>query len=608
MQVLFNLPVINNQKNNSSNQNIRPCPSFKMNMSELKGLDQFVARKYKINPQPIKTLEKFYEHCKELASKIASNDFYGRQELTQIQRKAMIEEWYRYITKENRAYTGAMVLMIMNGITAGLNPKEDTLPPVLNKGVLAATIEKIKNIAQQNPKDQSINFNKEYRINLQKSLMSEEAALDKSLNGWIVIPSKEHDPENFSMNVDKLKMLSHDNWCTKSFNAEPYLSEGDFHVYMEQGKPALGVRFVGDAVEEVQGSLNNSEIPLKYYDVAVSYLKNYKLVNTADDEMKILEMKKSETDEVLKNFPNGINNYPPEKILEIFGIKCKKDEDGLLIISHYNANRDDYAFKDLEIDENRLFKHIKKIEGDAEFLFSQVMNLGNLESIGGDAYFEDSQVANLGNLKSIGGDAVFRDSQISSLGNLQFIGGDADFWHSRVTDLGNLQYIGKDVDFYGTSITTLGNLRSIGGDADFVDTKITSLGELESIGRDANFCRAKVTDIGNLKSIGRDADFRESRITDLSNLKFIGGDADFRDSIITSLGDLESIGGNAYFQRSEITNLGKLKSIGRKAWFGNSKVTNIGCLENIGIVAYIRESQLKPSDFDKIGLKDKIVS
>ena len=139
------LNTVNFQNNNQYAKNVYPCPSFKMKMNELKGIDQFVARKYKINPQPIKTLKDFQEKCKSFVDDIAeranNGNFFGRQQETQIQRKAMIKDWYDYVTKENGAYTSAMALMILGGITAGLKPKEDTLPPVLNKGVLANTVD-----------------------------------------------------------------------------------------------------------------------------------------------------------------------------------------------------------------------------------------------------------------------------------------------------------------------------------------------------------------------------------------------------------------------------------------------------------------------------------
>ena len=52
-------------------------------------------------------------------------------------------------------------------------------------------------------------------------------------------------------------LISHN---TKSKNAEPYLSEGDFHIYLDEGKPRLGVRFDGDEIVEIQGQENNCGI------------------------------------------------------------------------------------------------------------------------------------------------------------------------------------------------------------------------------------------------------------------------------------------------------------------------------------------------------------
>lgn len=469
MEVDFN--TLNFQNNNQYSKSIYPCPSFKMKMSELKGIDQFVAKKYKINPQPIKTLKDFQEKCKsfveDIAKKSEEGNFSGRQQETQIQRKAMIKDWYDYVVKENGAYTGAMALMILGGITAGLKPKEDTLPPVLNKGVLANTIEEISNTIPENPNDNAVSFDKQYRLNLQKSMMTEEQTLDESLNGWIVIPSKEHDPDNFEANVNKLKMLSHDNWCTKSFNARPYLSKGNFHVYMEQGKPKLGIRFVGDKIQEIQGEKNNSRIPVKYGDIVKEHIKNsystnniffmlfekitkkhandYKLSSNAKKELKKLENTKAMLEKIKTKFPNGINNAPTKEVLEALGIKCKKDSDGLLTISHYGDNNLCYSYSDLGIDENRLFKDIKDIKGNADFRNTEVTSLGNLQTIGGNAVFEHSQITNLGNLVFIGKVAWFKDSKITDLGKLQIIGGDTIFVNSKITDLGNLQMIGGDV-------------------------------------------------------------------------------------------------------------------------------------------------------------------
>ena len=44
-------------------------------------------------------------------------------------------------------------------------------------------------------------------------------------------------------------------------------------MYLENGNPKLGVRFVGDEVAEIQGQRNNSKIPLKYFDTFMEYQK-----------------------------------------------------------------------------------------------------------------------------------------------------------------------------------------------------------------------------------------------------------------------------------------------------------------------------------------------
>ncbi len=65
-------------------------------------------------------------------------------------------------------------------------------------------------------------------------------------HSMLILTSKQNDPVHFSSNVEKLKSLSHKSRCTKSYNAEPYLSKGDFHIYIENDEPKLGVRFEND--------------------------------------------------------------------------------------------------------------------------------------------------------------------------------------------------------------------------------------------------------------------------------------------------------------------------------------------------------------------------
>ena len=63
----------------------------------------------------------------------------------------MLQDWSKYVTLENAAYTLPIQLMILAGITGNLKPKDDTLPPVLNRGVLANTVAEIEDELNNNP-------------------------------------------------------------------------------------------------------------------------------------------------------------------------------------------------------------------------------------------------------------------------------------------------------------------------------------------------------------------------------------------------------------------------------------------------------------------------
>ena len=325
------------------------------------------------------------------AKVIANKDFGGRQAETKIQRKAMLKEWADYVFNENDAYTNTTALLILNAITKDLKPDNDNIPPALNKGVLADCIYEIDKNTKRDQKYQ-FDLNKMYQNKLRAFYMDDiETDTGEYDTKWVIIPSKEHDPENFEANVEKLKTLSYKTWCTKSNNAEPYLAEGDFHVYLENGKPKLGVRFVGDEIQEIQGERNNNRIPIDYLDVMQNHISenNLKLTNDAKDEIKSAERTRKKITKIKKDLKDAIENNDVKTIYKYFGIEVEEDKDGYLTISKYEQPSDDYTFQDLGIDENKLFKKVKTIKGNADFKNSQVTNLENLEVIGGNADFGD---------------------------------------------------------------------------------------------------------------------------------------------------------------------------------------------------------------------------
>ena len=544
-----------------------------MKKNEFKGIDRVCVEKFKAPIEKFNKNEDLQNWAGKKLNNLIEQDYSGRHIETEVHRNNLIEEWGDYVTKENDAYKNTAGLLIMSAITRDLKPDNDVLPPVLNKGALAEVMSKVE-------QEQDINILKEYKNTLKNRYFNNNK-ISSNLTGWIIIPSQKQDPENFKTNVEKLKTLSHHNWCTHSFNAEPYLSRGDFHVYLEDGKPKLGVRFIGNKIEEIQGEQNNAQIPIKYYDVAKLRIKKYKLSTRAKEEVNSVEKTKSRIDEIKKILQPAIEQNNANAIFDYFGYlpnkkianpESKKEEgfidkfinlfvskdDNLSIINcEKNPNNVTLAFykqpgeiafsqvkglsfEDLGIDENKLFQKVKRINGDADFKGSKLKTFTNLDVISGSATFNDSQIRSLGSLKRICGDTSFFASKVKDLGNLKSIGGNVSFNNSEILSLCKLKRIGGNATFQYTKFKDLGNLKSIGGGATFENSPITSLANLQYIEGDADFSCSKVIDLGELESIGKDANFEYSKIKDLKNLKNIGGAAYIGHSEIKS-SDLNKI-------------------------------------------------------------------
>jgi len=533
-----------------------------MKKNQFSGIDLLVINKFKAPIEKFNTEDDLQDWCEEKVNTITQKDYKGRQRETHLQRKAILKEWFDYVQDENDAYTNAISLLIFDSITKGLEEKSDTLPPILSKGILAQTIDEIQNQIKQNPKTE-VNFLKAYKLNLQKSMLNKENKdAGGNSTGWIKIPSYKNDPDNFDANVEKLKLLSHDNWCTKGFNAEPYLKDGDFHVYLENGKPKLGVRFFDNTIAEIQGEKNNSKIPLKYFDIVREHVENEKLSLKAEKEIRTCLEKKIKIERIIKErLPKGVQNSSSEEIFKAFDIDVKQDKDGFLTISHYKQPVYGFTFEDAGIKENELIKNVKKIEGQADFNLSKITNLGSLQEIGQNVIFSGLPIERLDNLQYIGGNADFLYSQIKDLGSLKTIKGNAIFTRSQIENLGNLQVIGGSAVFNHSKIENLCNLGYIGGNAIFSSSEVKSLGKLKRILGEAEFDYSNVEDLGNLQTIGGNASFMDSRIKSLAKLQTIGGYAEFGYSKIRSLGNLRTINGGANFCNSQVKDLGKIEKI-----------------------------------------------
>lgn len=477
------LPIFKiNSKNNDNNTQAKrfgvSCPnltilkqdtiSFKGNVlkkSDFEGIDSAVIEKYKINPQKLKSKNELQDIAKNKLIQL-DKEYGGRQYESFVERKNLLSEWFDYVTKENDAYSNTQRLVILSAITKDLKPDNDNLPPVLNKGVLANTVTELEERLKNNPKE-NFDFHKMYKNNLRTSFL-QDTITGETMTGWVVIPSKENDSENFEKNVEKLKTLSHNNWCTKSFNAEPYLSKGDFHVYLENGQPKLGIRFVGDSVEEIQGEKNDGEIPQKYLSKFVAYKnkQNLKLNFGADIQLSDAKEKQlliSQMETSIRKYKAIKSREDAIKIFEYFGIHTKKNKDGTLTISHYRQADHDITYEDIGINEDDLIKYVSRIEHWASF--------------------ENSEITKLTNIKHIGDCISIHDSKITSLGKLETIGGDALLSSKYLTDLGALRSVKKDFKLYNTKINSLQNLEKVGGSLHIRGTKISDIGKLKEVGK-----------------------------------------------------------------------------------------------------------------------------
>ena len=235
-----------------------------MKKSQFCGIDRPIVEKFKAPIEKFNILDDFQNWALQQIEKLTGKNFGGKERETIIKRRQMLKEWFDHVLKEKDLYTNAVGLLILSAITKDLKPNNNKLPPKLNKEVLANCISEIDKNSEVDKKYQ-FNLRKIYETKLRTQYLK-NTQTKSGETGWVVIHSKLNDEDNFASNIEKLKILSHKSWCTQSFNAEPYLAEGDFHVYLENGQPKLGVRFVGDAIREVAGELNDGNFPLDYLD------------------------------------------------------------------------------------------------------------------------------------------------------------------------------------------------------------------------------------------------------------------------------------------------------------------------------------------------------
>ena len=150
-----------------------------------------------------------------------------------------------------------------------LKKSNEEVPPTINENVLNESLSIIDEKLALN-KDMRFDFNKLYKSKLRTYFLKE---LPVNYTGWVKLMPKNIDSENFERNVELLKILSNENWCTKkSRQAKLHLEKEEMHIYLEKGNPKLGLRISGTEVREIQGEKNNSLMPLSYMNELKKYI------------------------------------------------------------------------------------------------------------------------------------------------------------------------------------------------------------------------------------------------------------------------------------------------------------------------------------------------
>lgn len=452
--------------------NLAPLPfdtvSFgAMKKREFTGVDLFVVNQFKAPIEKFNTNSDFQNWCQNESEKIENRDYTGRKQETGIKRRKILKRWKDYLYA---TYSSAAALLAFNSISKTSKQNNDALPPELHTGALSDTIEEIEQKTDKNSLFQC-DFNKMYAKKLEKHLLNTDTS---NMTGWVEIPSQMHDPDNFKDNILKLQTLSCKTWCTKQSLAARHLKTEDFHIYLENGKPKVSISVKNGEICEIQGVLNNWEVPLQYLSEIEKHIEktSFDIDKKMQEKLNNAHLAVIKLEKAKDDLKGAISNNDTKTIYEYFGINTEENNDGTLSISEYRQPDISFTYNDLGIDENVLLEKTSIINGNANFYGSNATDLGAVKWIERSADFRNSKFTSLNNLKSIGKDADLRYSNIKDLGALEEVGANIYFCNSPVVDLKNLCSIGLDADFRNSNIKSLGNLQFIGLNAYISDEKL----------------------------------------------------------------------------------------------------------------------------------------
>ena len=330
---------------------------------------------------------------------------------------------------------------------------------------------------------------------------------------------------------------------------------------MENGKPKLKLSFYGDELCGYSNIDSDGNIPFRHYDECRRYIKENKFKMSDSTKLQLKNRKKviRKYAPIIKDFKNST----PEEILEKLDMEPKKDENGMLTISHFDRSekmkKDGVTFEDLEINLEELLKNVKEIKGDANFENLTIKEIPNLEVIGGDANFFQVKIDKMNKLKEVKGEGNFGGAKINDLSGLERICGNAKLNRSIIGDMSSFREFGDEYALQYAEIDDLSGLKNL-KKVVFHFVNIGNLSGFKTIEGDAYFTFSKIGNLSGLKKIGGEVLCMDTVIDDMSGLTSIGGNAYFNSAIIKGDGlpNLTEINGNTDFKEVKIGNLDEL--------------------------------------------------
>jgi len=277
--------TLNEFINNSLNDLKQKIDPLSENSNYLKDID--LQREFEMNREipHVAAAERVFQSDPEAAKKMILSPI-------NKEKHNSFMAWWNYINETYKSIPAFIYCTLKPVINSSTN-KDKAGPTTVNSEAISILFEKVRN----NPE---LNYLKEYKTTVAE-VDVRGSNVDLTVGGWINIPSKINDEKNFSSNVEKLKRWSSGRgWCTAAGMAEPYLSKGDFWLFINNGVADVAIRLEGDQPVEIQG-VNNTSPALFYSEINGLFKEENWNKDAVYEDLKKLEKVKKLNDELETN-------------------------------------------------------------------------------------------------------------------------------------------------------------------------------------------------------------------------------------------------------------------------------------------------------------------